>query len=78
MNIDTYVRPSLRVAILLALMLAILVSLPGCASMEQWTDDHPQVVPVASVVVLTVGGIALAKGIAHSGRSVVVRVPPGQ
>ncbi len=53
------------VGILVTVILAACCS--GCASMEQFTDDHPQVVPVASVVILTVGGIALAKGIAKSG-----------
>lgn len=73
-DIDLSVRRSLRISLLLALAVLI-INCAGCASVERFTEDHPQAVVVVSGVVLVAGGIVLANGIAKSGRTQVVAQP---
>ncbi len=67
-----------RVIVCLIMPALAACHLTGCATMERWTDEHPQVVPVGSLVLLSVGGVVLAKGIAKSGRTQVVQQPRTQ
>lgn len=75
MNIDLTVRRGLRISLLLAVMLALVIGMGGCASVEQFTDDHPQIVVGVELGALAVGGVMLAKGIVKSGRTQVVAQP---
>lgn len=77
MNVDFIVSRRLRISLLLAIILFAAVHMSGCATVEQWTDDHPEVVAGASIAALTVGGVMVAHVIAHgSGRTVVLQKPP--
>lgn len=57
------------------LVILICLQLTGCAGMEGFTDRHPYVVPAASIVVLTVGGVLVARSLAHGNAVQVKRNP---
>jgi hypothetical protein len=66
-----------RLIVLIGL-LGVLLSVAfcsGCATVEDYAEAHPRVIAGASVAALAVGGILVARNIAHSGRTIVVKQP---
>lgn len=74
--LDRMVSRPWRIVIYLTLGFLVLRLLTGCATVEQWTDDHPQAIVVAEGAIIVVGALAVAKGVEKSGRTVVVTQPP--
>jgi hypothetical protein len=72
---DLTVRRAFRIAFLLAIIFAIMASLPGCATVEQFSEDHPQAVVGVELGALAIGGVMMGKAIAKSGRTQVVAQP---
>lgn len=53
--------------------------LGGCATVSDYTEEHPAIVAGASIAALAVGGIMVAHVIAHgSGRTQVIAEPRRQ
>jgi len=60
------------------ILLLVLSSLTGCGTISGYVEEHPQVVAVAGVAVLTAGGILYARNLAHTNHVQVVQQPRTQ
>ena len=56
--------------------LPLILLLSGCAHLEQFVEEHPRTVAATGVVVLAVGGILVARSMAHENHSVILKPRP--
>jgi hypothetical protein len=67
--------PRLIALVGLLILTIITTCCSGCASMEQFTDDHPETVVAVEIGAIAVGGVMMGKAIARSGHTQVRTTP---